>query len=111
MSLLFNVRRAKCIKIIFPVVKHISTNNKQQAIANLNKIKVLIRYMGPNHKNAAKSIIFGFSLIGLIDGSETNSEVIDTIERGQLYLQVSKRLNYLEYNIVFAFVYHVSVHT
>lgn len=116
MSLLFNARRAKCVKIIFPLVKHISTNNNQRSIVLLYSKRSCLtsaRTIWPNHKNAGKSIILGFSLLGLVglEESDTNRQLIDTIKRGILYFKVSKCLNYLEYNIVFAFVYHVSVNT
>jgi len=116
MSLLFNARRVKCLKLVFPVVKHIFTNNNQRAIALPNSKQSFLtstRYIWPNHKYATKSIILGFSLLGIVrlDETDTNRQLIDTIKRGILYFKVSKRLNYLEYNIVWSFVYHVSVHT
>jgi len=96
MSLLFNARRAKCIKIIFPFVKHISTNNNKQAIAlpDAAKSSLLapIKYLWSNHTSAAKSIIFGFSLLGLlgIEENNKNRQLINTIKKGIRYLQVSK---------------------
>lgn len=96
MSLLFNARRTKCLKIIFPVVKHISTNNNKQAIALPNAAKpsllTPIRYLWSNHTNATKSIIFGFSLLGLfrVEDNDANRQLTDTIKKGMLYLQVSR---------------------
>ncbi|XP_003245757.1 tetratricopeptide repeat protein 19 homolog, mitochondrial-like [Acyrthosiphon pisum] len=93
MSLLFNARRAKCVKLFFPVLKHISTNNNQRAIALPNLKRCLIISMGyvwSNRKNSAKSIIFGFSLLGLVGlkAIDANRQLFDyTIEKGILYLQ------------------------
>jgi len=93
------------MKIIFPVVKYISTNNNnnnnnKRAIAFPNSKQTVqnsIRYILSKRSNAAKSIVFGFSLLGLIglDESEKNRQLIDIIKRGLLYLQVSNRLTYL----------------
>jgi len=111
MSLLFNTRLVKCIKRIFPVVKHnISINSFKQTLAFPNSkqsVQTPIRYILSNRTNAAKSIVFGFSLLGLIglDESDKDKELIYTIKKGLLHLQVSKRLTYLECNIVFACVY------
>lgn len=96
MSLLFNARRAKCVKIIFPVVKHISTNNNKQAIAlpNATKPSLLtpIRYFWSNHTKATKSIIVGFSLLELfeVEENDANRQLTDIIKKGMLYLQVSR---------------------
>ncbi|XP_022166877.1 tetratricopeptide repeat protein 19 homolog, mitochondrial-like [Myzus persicae] len=94
MSLLFNVRLVKCIKRIFPVVKHniLINNNNIRAIAFPNsKQSVLtsLRYILSNSTNTAKSTFFGFSLLGLIglDESEKDRELIYTIKKGLLYLQ------------------------
>lgn len=111
MSLLFNTRLVKCIKRIFPVVKHnISINSYKQTLVfpNSNQsAQTSIRYILSNRTNTAKSIVFGFSLLGLIglDESDKDKELIYTIKKGLLQLQVSKRLTYLECNIVFACVY------
>jgi len=97
------------MKRIFPVVNHISANNNKRAIAFPNSkqsVQTSIRYILSNRTNAAKSIVFGFSLLGLIglDESDKDRELIYTIKKGLLYLQVSKRFTYLECNIVFACV-------
>jgi len=78
------------------------SNTKRSLLASL-------RYSLPN----TESIILGFTLLGIVglEESDTNRPLINTIKKGLSYLQVSKRLNYLEYNIVLTFVYHVSVHT
>jgi len=96
MSHLLNARLAKYMKIIFSVLKNVSTNNNKRAIEFPNsKQNVLtsIRYIRSNYANVTKSTIFGFSLFGLIglDKNEKNRELIDTIEKGLLYLQVSNR--------------------
>ncbi|XP_001949989.1 tetratricopeptide repeat protein 19 homolog, mitochondrial [Acyrthosiphon pisum] len=93
MSLLFNTRLVKCIKRIFPVVKHnISINSYKQTLAFPNSkqsVQTSIRYILSNRTNAAKSIVFGFSLLGLIglDESDKDKELIYTIKRGLLHLQ------------------------
>ncbi|XP_025195722.1 tetratricopeptide repeat protein 19 homolog, mitochondrial [Melanaphis sacchari] len=94
MSLLFNVRLVKCIKRILPVVKHILinynnrpimfSNSKQSILNSVQNISLL------KNPNATKSIIFGFSLLGLFgldDKNESERKLIYTIKRGLLYLQ------------------------
>uniref|UniRef100_A0A2S2PGM5 Tetratricopeptide repeat protein 19 n=1 Tax=Schizaphis graminum TaxID=13262 RepID=A0A2S2PGM5_SCHGA len=95
MSLLFNARLVKCIKRILPIVKHnipINNNNRAITFSNskqsiLNSIRNISLLKSPN---ATKSIIYGFSLLGLFgldDKSESERKLIYTIKRGLLYLQ------------------------
>ncbi|XP_022173735.1 tetratricopeptide repeat protein 19 homolog, mitochondrial-like [Myzus persicae] len=53
------------------------------------RVLTSIRYVLSNRTNAAKTIIFGFSILGFIgfEDSETDSQVIDIIEKGLLYLK------------------------
>jgi len=107
MSLLCNARLVKCIKRIVPVVKHIAiySNNRALTFSNtkqsiLNSVQTTSLLKSPN---ATKSIIFGFSLLGLFgldDKSDSERKLIYTIKRGLLYLQVSTYLTNLEYNTI-----------
>jgi len=96
MPLLFNANLVKCIKRILPVVKykHFLFNNNNQAITFHNSKQSVLTSVKYNRTNATKSVIFGFSLLGLFGLDKQNDErkLIDTIKRGLLYLQVSKRL-------------------
>jgi len=91
--------------MIYPVFKHIWINNNKLAI-EFTKSKLSVptfkKPILPSRTNAAKTIVYGFPLLGLIglDENEKNRQIIDTIKKGLLYLQVSNQLNYLEYNIV-----------
>ncbi|KAL4100768.1 hypothetical protein QTP88_020799 [Uroleucon formosanum] len=77
---------------IFLAVKNVLTYYNKQAIElPTSKQSALTSntYILSNHTNETNSIIFGFSLFGLIglDNSEKNRKLIDTIEQGILYLQ------------------------
>ncbi|KAL4100783.1 hypothetical protein QTP88_020814 [Uroleucon formosanum] len=77
---------------IFLAVKYVLTYYNKQAIElPTSKQSALTSntYILSNHTNETNSIIFGFSLFGLIglDNSEKNRKLIDTIEKGILYLQ------------------------
>lgn len=116
MSFLFNASLVKCIKRIFPVVKFKNVtviNNQPTTFLNLKQsVPTAVRYIRlSNHTNAAKTIVFGFSLLGLFGlDEEIDSELklINTIKRGILYLQVGKHLTYLDYKTVhYIFFYHI----
>jgi len=57
-----------------------------------------IRYTPTNCKDVAKSMFFGFSLLGVVGrhGRRTSPQLIHTIQKGLSFLKVSKRLTYLE---------------
>jgi len=63
------------------------------------------------HLSLADSMFFGFSLIGVVGRGRrrTSPQLVYTILKAFSFLAVSKRLTYLEYNIVFSFVYHVPI--
>lgn len=102
MSFLFNARLVKCIRRIFPVVKHnISINSYKQTFSFPNSKQSALnstRYIQSNRTNAAKSIVFGFSILGLngLPNSEKYRELYYTTKRGLSYLDVSEHLTYLE---------------
>lgn len=98
MSLLFNARLVNCMKRIFPIARHnLSINNYKRAIPypkSKQSVITSIRYFLSSQTNTTKSIVFGFSLLGLLGLEETEKDrvLIYTIKKGLLYLQVSKRL-------------------
>lgn len=97
MSLLLHSSLVKCLQRILPVIKHknISFKNIYQSktiFKSNHCIPTSIRYISLlKHSTTGKSIIFGFSLLGLFGlDDDINSELklINTIKRGLLYLQV-----------------------
>ncbi|XP_060859972.1 tetratricopeptide repeat protein 19 homolog, mitochondrial-like [Metopolophium dirhodum] len=89
---MFNARLYKYLKMIFPAVKNIWTNNNTRAIAFPKSEPSVPTFKKPilsSRTNAAKTIVYGFPLLGLIglDENEKNRQLIDTIKKGLLYLQ------------------------
>jgi len=86
------------MKRIFPIARHnLSITNFKSAIPLPNSKQSFItpiRYFLSSQTNTTKSMVFGFSLLGLLGLGETEKdrELIYTIKKGLLYLQVSKRL-------------------
>lgn len=98
MSILIKTNLVKCFKRFLPTFKCqnisfkniIQPNTFHKAEQNIPKsipCKSLF-----NHSHAAKSILLGFSLLGLFgldEDVDSELKLINTIKRGLLYLQVS----------------------
>lgn len=101
MSLLFSSSLVKYIHRILPVIKHKSISFRNIYQSNTifktdHNILTSIQYI-PLSKcsTTVKSIVFGFSLLGLFgldDDVDSELKLINTIKRGLLYLQVKKIL-------------------
>lgn len=103
MSLFLNMACSslvKCIKRISPVVncKNILTKNLNQpkTFWKFKQSSIIRHIYLPNSTTLTKSILYGFSLLGLFgldEDVDSELKLINTIKRGILYLQV-KYYNY-----------------
>lgn len=100
MSLLLNSSLVKCIQRILPAIRHknISFKNiyqpKNIIKADHSKLTSIKCLPLPKHSATVKSVVFGFSLLGLFgldDEVDSELKLINTIKQGLLYLQVRRR--------------------